>query len=134
MSTDDRRRCRLGRTTVEREGSGLSAGAASSRIPESHRDLAECPPVAAPTTVRRTGVSQPAAVWCGLGSRLVRIHTMAGFAEERYLRRAPRVTPLCYVPSKPRRYPEIRGTFVEMTQGGAARHLDALASKYVGRP
>ena len=50
------------------------------------------------------------------------------------MRRDPRVTLLCYDPRRPLRYLEIRGTVVEMTEQGAAQHLDALASKYNGRP
>lgn len=49
------------------------------------------------------------------------------------MRRDPRVTLLCYDPREPLRYLEIRGTVVEMTEVGAPEHLDALASKYVGR-
>ena len=50
------------------------------------------------------------------------------------MRRDPRVTLLCYDPRQPLRYLEIRGTVVEMTEDGALEHLDALASKYAGRP
>jgi hypothetical protein len=58
---------------------------------------------------------------------------MRGFAKERNMRRDPRVTLLCYDPREPLRYLEIRGRVVEMTEVGAAEHLDALASKYAGR-
>ena len=50
------------------------------------------------------------------------------------MRRDPRVTLLCYDPREPLRYLEIRGTVVEMTEVGAMDHLDALSSKYAGRP
>ena len=50
------------------------------------------------------------------------------------MRRTPRVTLLCYDPRRTLRYLEIRGTVVEMTEAGAAAHLDQLASKYAGRP
>ena len=63
----------------------------------------------------------------------MRVNTMRGFAKERNMRRDPRVTLLCYDPRDRLRYLEIRGTVVEMTEVGAAAHLDALASKYVGR-
>jgi hypothetical protein len=59
---------------------------------------------------------------------------MRGFAKERNMRRNPRVTLLCYDPRQPLRYVEVRGTVVEMTEVGAATHLDNLASKYAGRP
>jgi hypothetical protein len=36
--------------------------------------------------------------------------------------------------ASPLRCLEVRGTVVEMTQVGAAEHLDNLTSKYAGRP
>jgi type IV secretory pathway ATPase VirB11/archaellum biosynthesis ATPase len=59
---------------------------------------------------------------------------MRGFAKERNMRRDPRVTLLCYDPREPLRSLEVRGAVVEMTDAGAEEHLDALASKYAGRP
>ena len=50
------------------------------------------------------------------------------------MRRNPLVTLLCYDPHETLRYLEVRGTVVEMTEEGAVRHLDELASKYAGRP
>lgn len=50
------------------------------------------------------------------------------------MRRNPRVTLLCYDPRDTRRYLEVRGRVVEMTEEGAGEHLDELASKYAGRP
>ena len=50
------------------------------------------------------------------------------------MRRNPRVTLLCYDPGEPLRYLEVRGTVVDMTEEGAGRHLDELASKYARRP
>ncbi len=114
--------------------SGLPANAATHIIPTSHLDLVECPPVAALTTVMSSGYPQTSVVWCDFDGRYVRVNTMVGFAKERNMRRDPRVTLLCYDPRQPLRYLEIRGTVVEMTERGAAQHLDALTSKYVGRP
>ena len=106
---------------------------ASDEIPASHRDLVECPPVAALSTITRGGYPQTSVVWCDFDDGRVRVNTMRGFAKERNMRRDPRVTLLCYDPREPLRYLEIRGTVVEMTEVGAPEHLDALASKYVGR-
>src|SRR5512143_2876668 len=103
-------------------------------IPASHRDLVECPPVAALTTVMADGYPQTSVVWCDFDGVYVRINTMRGFAKERNMRRDPRVTLLCYDPGEPLRYLEIRGTVVSMTEDGAVDHLDELASKYAGRP
>lgn len=103
-------------------------------IPGSHRDLVECPRVAALTTRTRDGYPQTSVVWCDFDGECVRVNTMHGFAKERNMRRDPRVTLLCYDPRAPLRFLEVRGVVVEMTEEGAAEHLDAIASKYAGRP
>lgn len=103
-------------------------------IPASHLDLVECPPVAALTTILRDGSPQTSVVWCDFDGDCVRVNTMRGFAKERNMRRDPRVTLLCYDPRRPLRSLEVRGTVVAMTEAGALAHLDALASKYAGRP
>lgn len=113
---------------------GLVSGPSTTAIPASHRDLVECPPVAALSTVGADGYPQTSAVWCDLEGELIRVNTMRGFAKERNMRRNPRVTLLCYDPAQPLRYLEIRGSVVEMSERGAREHLDALASKYAGRP
>jgi PPOX class probable F420-dependent enzyme len=113
---------------------GVLRGHARDELPASQRDLVECPPVAAFTTVMPDGYPQTSVVWCDFDGECVRVNTMRGFAKERNMRRDPRVTLLCYDPREPLRYLEVRGTVVEMTEDGAARHLDALASKYAGRP
>jgi len=106
----------------------------SAQIPSSHRDLVECPPVAALTTVMPDGYPQTSVVWCDFDGTDVRINTMRGFRKERNMRREPRVTILCYDPRQPLRFLEVRGAVVQMTEDGAASHLDSLASRYVGRP
>jgi len=103
-------------------------------IPASHLDLVECPPVAALTTLMPDGSPQTSVVWCDFDGAFVRVNTMKGFRKERNMRRDPRVTLLCYDPRQPLRYLEVRGTVEQMTEEGALEHLDALASKYVGRP
>ena len=105
-----------------------------SRIPTSHLDLVECPPVAALTTLMPDGSPQTSVVWCDHDGMDVRVSTMAGFRKERNMRADPRVTLLCYDPRHPLRYLEVRGIVEEMSQVGALEHLDALASKYAGRP
>jgi PPOX class probable F420-dependent enzyme len=106
----------------------------SARIPASHGDLVECPPVAALTTVMPDNYPQTSVVWCDFDGTCVRVNTMRGFQKERNMRRNARVTLLCYDPRQPLRFLEVRGTVVEMTEEGAAAHLDALASRYLARP
>ena len=113
---------------------GLVSLPDASTIPEAFGDLVECPPVAVLSTVNVAGYPQTSVVWCDWDGECVRVNTMRGFAKERNMRRDPKVTLLCYDPRNALRYLEIRGTVIEMTEDGASRHLDALASKYAGRP
>ena len=103
-------------------------------IPPEFLDLAECPRVAALTTLMPDGSPQTSVVWCDTDGTRIRVNTMRGFQKERNLRRDPRVTLLCYDPREPLRSLEIRGVAESMAEEGALEHLDALASKYVGRP
>jgi PPOX class probable F420-dependent enzyme len=102
-------------------------------IPDSHRDLVDCPPVAALTTLMPDGSPHTSVVWCDYDGTYVRVNTMRGFQKERNMRRDPRVTLLCYDPRDTLRSLEIRGVVAEMTETGAMAHLDALASRYEGR-
>lgn len=113
---------------------GLLSDDAPDEIPASHRDLAQRPPVAALTTATRDGYPQTSVVWCDFDGECVQVNSMRGFAKERNMRRNRRVTHLCYDPRQPLRYLEIRGMVAEMTEAGAAEHLDCLASKYAGQP
>jgi PPOX class probable F420-dependent enzyme len=102
-------------------------------FPPAFLDLVECPPVAALTTLMPDGSPQTSVVWCDREGDVVRVNTMRGFAKERNMRRDPHVTLLCYDPREPLRSIEIRGLVESMTQDGALDHLDAIASKYMGR-
>jgi PPOX class probable F420-dependent enzyme len=113
---------------------GAISGGRPSEIPASHRDLVECPPVAALTTVTVAGYPHTSVVWCDFDGECVRVNTMRGFAKDRNMRRNPRVTLLCFDPHEPLRYLEVRGRVVAVTESGAREHLDRLASAYAGRP
>jgi PPOX class probable F420-dependent enzyme len=106
----------------------------TARIPDTHRDLVECPPVCALTTVMPDGYPQTTVVWCDFDGTCVRVNTMRGFQKERNMRRNSRVTLLCYDPDDPLRSLEVRGTVVDMSEEGALEHLESLASTYAGRP
>ena len=101
-------------------------------IPPEFLDLADCPPVAALTTVMPDGAPQTSVVWCDFDGTHVRVNTMRGFRKEKNMRAEPKVTLLCFDPGEPLRYLEVRGEVVEMTEEGAMDHLDGLSLRYVG--
>jgi PPOX class probable F420-dependent enzyme len=111
-----------------------TGGSMNVAIPASHRDLVDHPPVVALTTLGSDGAPQTSVVWCDFDGECIRVNTMRGFAKERNMRRDPRVVVLCYDPRRPLRFIEVRGVVESMTQRGALEHLDALASRYAGRP
>jgi PPOX class probable F420-dependent enzyme len=102
-------------------------------IPETHGDLLDCPPVAALTTVMPSGRPHTTPVWCSFDGAHVQINVMRGFQKEKNMRRNPRVTLLCYDPRAPRRWLEVRGRVVQMTEVSAMQHLDMLTLRYTGR-
>jgi PPOX class probable F420-dependent enzyme len=103
-------------------------------IPESHRDLIDGPYCAVLTTVMPSGQPQTTPIWCNTEGEYVLINTMRGFRKEKNIRANPKVTLIIYDPQNPLRNVEIRGTVVEMTEGGALEHLDALTQLYSNKP
>jgi PPOX class probable F420-dependent enzyme len=112
---------------------GVRTSGKCQKIPASHRDLVECPAVAALTTVSPDGYPHTSVVWCDFDDGCIRVNTMRGFVKHRNMCRNARVTLLCYDPREPLRYLEVRGRVIDSTESGAGEHLDALASKYAGR-
>lgn len=120
------------RDTVKLQGTKRLPNSAV--IPDSHRDLIDCPPVAALTMLMPDGSPHTSPVWCEFDGVHVLVNTMRGFLKERNMRRDPRVTLLCYDPAQTLRSLEVRGRVVAMTEDGAAEHLDRLGELYTGRP
>ena len=90
--------------------------------------------MAALTTLMPDGSPQTSVVWCDFDGTFVCVNTMKGFRKERNMRgtresRCSAMTPASHC-----------GTWrsvarvEQMTEEGALEHLDALASKYAGRP
>ena len=90
-------------------------------IPASHRDLVECPPVAALTTLMPDGSPQTSVVWCDFDGEFVRVNTMRGLREGAEHAPQPAGHAALLRPAPPLRYLEVRGTVVEMTEDGARR-------------
>ena len=104
----------------------------AAEIPASHLDLVEQPVFVVLSTVMRNGQPQSTPVWCDFDGTHVLVNTMAQFQKAKNMKANPRVTVLAYELGRPLRYLEIRGTVVEVTEDGAAEHLDKLTFEYTG--
>ena len=105
----------------------------SQAIPEKYRDLFSKRAFANLATLMPDGSPQVTPVWCDLeNDDLVVINSAKGRQKDRNLRRDPRVALAIIDPENPYRYLEIRGKVVEITEQGAAAHIDKMAKKYLG--
>ncbi len=103
----------------------------SQTIPEKYRDLFSKRAFANLATLMPDGSPQVTPVWCDLEDDLVIINSAKGRQKDRNLRRDPRVAIALIDPENPYRYLEIRGKVVEITEQGAAEHIDKMAKKYL---
>jgi PPOX class probable F420-dependent enzyme len=104
------------------------------QIPESHRALFEGAFCVALTTVMPDGQPQSTPVWCNCEGEYILLNTMREFRKQKNMRENPKVTLLAYDPNNPLHNVEIRGLVVEMTEEGAAEHLDELTRLYMKKP
>ncbi len=105
----------------------------SHAIPEKYRDLFSKRAFASLATLMPDGSPQVTPVWCDLeNDDMVVINSAKGRQKDRNLRRDPRVALAIIDPENPYRYLEIRGKVVEITEQGAAAHIDKMAKKYLG--
>jgi len=101
-------------------------------IPEKYRDLFTKKAFASLGTLMPDGRPQVTPVWCDLDGDKVVINSAKGRQKDRNIRRDPRVSLAIIDPDNPYRYLEIRGRVVEITEQGAAAHIDKMAKKYLG--
>jgi len=104
----------------------------SEAIPAKYRDLFSKKAFASLATLMPDGKPQVTPVWCDVEGDLVLINTAKGRQKDRNLRRDPRVALSLIDPDNPYRYLELRGRVVEITEQGAAAHIDKMAKKYLG--
>jgi len=106
--------------------------AMSNVIPEKYADLFQKRAFASLGTLMPDGRPQVTPVWCDFDGQHVIFNSARGRQKDRNVRRDPRVALAIVDPDNPYRYLEIRGTVVEITEDGAAQHIDKMAKKYLG--
>jgi PPOX class probable F420-dependent enzyme len=101
-------------------------------IPAKYLDLFEKRAFASLATLMPDGRPQVTPVWCDYDGTHVIINSAKGRQKDRNIRRDPRVSLAIIDPENPYRYVEIRGRVEEITEDGAAAHIDKMAKKYLG--
>lgn len=102
------------------------------KLTDEQRDFLAKPYVGTVTTLRSDGSPHSTVVWVDVDGDKVLFNTAEGRAKPRHLRRDPRVALTVVDPQNPFRWISVSGT-AELTQDGAAEHIDRLSKKYTGR-
>jgi PPOX class probable F420-dependent enzyme len=101
-------------------------------IPEKYRDLFKKRAFASLATLMPNGDVQVTPVWVDVDNGNLLFNSARGRLKDKNVRRDPRVTLTLIDPDNPYRYLEVRGRVVDITEKGAAQHIDKLAKKYLG--
>jgi PPOX class probable F420-dependent enzyme len=100
-------------------------------IPKEFVDLLRQPAFASLATVMPDGTPQVTPVWCDFDGQHILVNTAKGRVKDKNMRRNPNVALAIMDPKNPYRYLGVRGRIVEITETGAAQHIDKMAKKYL---
>jgi len=103
-------------------------------IPEAYQDLLadETRAFAYLATLMKDGSPQLTPLWFNTDGEYILVNSAKGRVKDRNMRQRPSVALAISDPKNPYRYLSVRGEVVEITEEGAAAHIDALAKKYQG--
>jgi len=102
-------------------------------IPEEYLDLFEKRAFAHLATLMEDGSPQVTPVWIDFDGTYIMVNSARGRVKDRNMRRDPRVAIEIIDPDDPYRYFQVQGKVVEITEEGAADHIDKMAQKYMGK-
>lgn len=104
------------------------------RIPEAYHDLFERKAIAHLATIMPDGSPQVTPVWVDFDGTHILINTARGRVKDRNMTARPRVAVEIMDPDNAYRYLAVRGRVVDVTEEGAAEHIDTvLYPRYTGR-
>jgi PPOX class probable F420-dependent enzyme len=83
-------------------------------------------------TIMPDGSPQLTLTWVDTDGAHVLVNTVSTHQKAKNLRRDPRVAVTVSDPANPSRYWEVRGQASELTEDGAAEHIDVLSRRYTG--
>jgi PPOX class probable F420-dependent enzyme len=101
-------------------------------IPQNYLDLFEKKAFASLATLMPDGTPQVTPVWCDFDGTHVLVNSAKGRRKDANMHERPHVALSIQDPDNPYRYLEIRGIVEEITEEGAAAHIDKMAKKYLG--
>ncbi|HEX9375012.1 MAG TPA: PPOX class F420-dependent oxidoreductase [Actinomycetota bacterium] len=104
------------------------------QLSEEERRLFEPPNHAVLATLRPGGSIQVTPVWVGLEGDRVVVNSVRGRAKVRNVERDPRVTVTVMDERDWYRWVSVEGTVVELSEEGAAEHIDRVSRAYEGKP
>lgn len=104
-------------------------------IPEKYRDLLDFNKKAFANlaTVNSDGTPQVTPVWVDYDGNYVLVNSARGRRKDKNMQHNAAVALSILDPENPYRYLEIRGRVAEITEDGAAEHIDKMAQKYIGK-
>jgi PPOX class probable F420-dependent enzyme len=103
-------------------------------IPDKYKDLLSGKKAfASLATLMPDGTPQVTPVWFDWDGKNLIFNSARGRQKDLNVRRDPRVTMTILDPENPYRYVEVRGRVTDITQEGAADHIDKMAKKYLDK-
>ena len=85
------------------------------------------------TTLMPDGTPQVTPVWIDYKNGKVLVNSAKGRVKVRNMKEGSPVAISITDPDNPYRYVQIRGKVTRVTEEGAAKHIDAMAKKYLGQ-
>lgn len=101
-------------------------------IPEKYLDLFEKKAFANLATIMPDGTPQVTPVWVDFDGERVIVNSARGRQKDKNMQQGASVALAILDPDNPYRYLEVRGHVAEVTEEGAADHIDKMAKKYMG--
>jgi PPOX class probable F420-dependent enzyme len=101
-------------------------------IPEKYLDLFDKKAFASLATLMPDGTPQVTPVWVDFDGNHILVNSAKGRRKDANMQERPKVAISIMDPDNPYRYLEVRGTVDEITEHGAAAHIDKMAKKYLG--
>ena len=103
----------------------------AANIPESFKDLFSKVAFANLGTVMPDGSPQVTPVWCNFDGTNIWINSAKGRVKDKNMRRNKKVALSIQDPDNAYRHLSLQGEVVEITEQGAADHIDKLTNKYL---